>query len=68
MNELVDSLCALMRIGRTYEREEVISAVAAHLGFTRLANDIREPIESTINAGMRRRVLGYEGNMICRAS
>jgi hypothetical protein len=41
--ELVDTIQSVMRKGCTYDREEVIEAVASQLGFTR----VRETITAT---------------------
>ncbi|MCA9028879.1 MAG: hypothetical protein KDA86_26990 [Planctomycetaceae bacterium] len=64
--ELRDTLISVMRKGTTYEREDVIYAVAHHLGFSRVTDAVREPIKSAINSAIRQGVLGYEGSMIWR--
>ena len=55
-----------MRKGTTYEREDVIYAVAHHLGFSRITETVRTPIKSAINSAIRQGLLGYEGNTIWR--
>src|SRR5690606_34314048 len=64
--ELRDTLISVMRQGTTYEREDVIYAVAHHLGFSRVTDAVRDPIKSAINSGIRQGILGYEGNVIWR--
>lgn len=63
---LRDTLFSVMRKGTTYEREDVIYAVAHHLGFSRVTDAVRNPIKSAINSGIRRGNLGYEGSVIWR--
>ena len=65
-DELVGFLCSVMRKGTRYEREDVIRAVANHLGFRRLTDTVRTPVKSAINAAIRRGVIAYEGNLIWR--
>src|SRR5690606_6959338 len=65
-DELRDTLCSVMRKGTTYEREDVIYAVAHHLGFSRITETVRTPIKSAINSAIRQGLLGYEGNTIWR--
>ena len=65
-DELVDVVRSLVRPGRTCEREEVIEAVARHLGFARIRDTVRQPVKSAINAAIRRGVLGYQGSEIWR--
>jgi hypothetical protein len=66
-DELVEVFRSVMRKGTTYDREEVIPALARHLGFVRLTDGIREPIRKTINRAIRQGLLGYEGSLIWRA-
>ncbi len=65
-DELVETFRSVMRKGTRYEREDIYRAVANHLGFRRLTDTVREPIKSAINGGIRRGVLGYEGNELWR--
>jgi type I restriction enzyme, S subunit len=65
-DELIDSLRSVMRKNLEYEREEVIEAVARHLGFSRVRDTVRAPIKSAINAAIRRGVLAYKGQWIWR--
>lgn len=62
--ELRVTLISVMRKGTTCEREDVIYAVAHHLGFSRVTDAVRDPIRSTINNGIRQGILGYEGSVI----
>lgn len=66
LDELVDVLRSVMRKGQAMQREEVIRAVAAHLGFTRLVDTVQAPIKSAINAGIRRGILQYDRNTLWR--
>jgi hypothetical protein len=65
-DQLVETLCSVMRKDREYEREDVIHAVAHHLGFTHLTDTVRDPIRSAINSAIRRGLLAYEGSRIWR--
>jgi hypothetical protein len=47
------TLISVMRKGTTYEREDVIYAVAHHLRFSRVTDAVRDPIKSSINSGIR---------------
>ena len=64
--ELRDTLISVMRKGTPYEREEVIYAVAHHLGFSRVTDTVRAPIKSAINGAIRRGILDYEGSVVWR--
>jgi len=64
--ELREVFASVMRLGRRYDREAVIRAVTAHLGFTRLTDNIRQTVKSAITSGIRQKVLGYEGDVIWR--
>jgi hypothetical protein len=64
--ELRDALRSIMRKNTTYERTDVINAVARYLGFTRVTDSVRQPIKSAINSAIRRGVLGYEGSLLWR--
>lgn len=65
-DELRDVVCSVMRKQRTYEREDVIYAVARYLGFRRVTENARNAVKSAINSGIRQGLLGYEGNDIWR--
>lgn len=65
-DDFINLLCSVMTPGREYEREEVVTALAAHLGFARVRETVESPIRSAINAAIRRGLLGYEGNLIWR--
>lgn len=64
--QLRKTLISVMRKGTTYEREDVIHAVAHHLGFSRVADTVRTPIKSAINSAIRQGTLGYQGSVIWR--
>jgi len=66
--ELIDTLCSVMRKDREYERDDVIREVANHLGFKKLRDTVITPIKSAINGSIRRGILGYEGSKIWRES
>jgi hypothetical protein len=66
LEDLRDTLCSVMRPGREYERQEVIHAVARHLGFVRVTDTVLAPIKSAINSAIRHGILGYEGDRIWR--
>ena len=55
-----------MRTGTKYEREDVMHALARHLGFARVTDTSREAIKTAINSAIRQGVLGYEGSVIWR--
>jgi len=65
-DELVEVFRSVMRKGTTYDREEVIPALARYLGFVRLTDSIREPIRKAITRAIRQGMLGYEGSEIWR--
>ena len=65
-DELLEVFRSVMRKGTRYDREEVIPALAHHLGFVRLTDTIREPIRKAITRAIRQGLLGYEGNLIWR--
>lgn len=65
-DELIDTFRSVMRKGQVYEREEVMRALANHLGFRRLTETVKEPIKSAINGAIRRGLLGYDGDCIWR--
>ena len=66
LEELREVFASVMRPGRSYEREEVIRAVAEYLGFSKLTETVRQPVKSAINSGIRQGILGYEGDVIWR--
>ena len=68
LDELRETFRSVMRKGTTYEREDVLHALARHLGFVRVTDTIRQPIKSAINSAIRHGLLGYEGNVIWRES
>jgi hypothetical protein len=63
-DELVAVLCSVMRGGAVHEREAVVAAVARHLGFRRLTDNVRQPVRSAINAAIRRGLLGHQGTTL----
>jgi len=65
-NELRDTLKSVMRKGTTHDREDVIHAVAHHLGFQRVREDTRKHIKSAINSAIRQGILDYQGNQVWR--
>ena len=65
-DELVEVFRSVMRKGTTYDREEVIPALARYLGFVRVTDSIREPIRKAITRAIRQGILGYEGSDIWR--
>ena len=65
-NELLEVFQSVMRKGIRYDREEVIPALARHLGFVRLTDTIREPIRKAITLAIRYGVLGYDRTVIWR--
>ena len=66
LDELRDTLGSVMRLGQEYEREEVIHAVARHLGFSHVTETVRASIKSAINSAIRQGILEYEGSLIWR--
>ena len=65
-DELVEVFRSVKRKGTTYDREEVIPALARHLGFVRLTDSIREPIRKAITGASRQGILSYDGSMVWR--
>lgn len=63
---LRDTVRSVMRRGTTYDRDDVIRAVARHLGFSRVSETARRSIKSAINSAIRQGALGYQGSMIWR--
>jgi hypothetical protein len=66
LEELREVFASVMRLGRRCEREEVIRAVAEHLGFSRVSETTRQALKSAFNSGIRQGRLGYEGDLIWR--
>ena len=66
LDELREAFASVMRKGTSYERDDVIHAIARYLGFARLTNTIRQPFKSAINSAIRQQVLDYEGSLIWR--
>jgi hypothetical protein len=66
LEALRDTLTSVMRKGTTYDREEVIRAVAHHLGFARITDNARNPLKSALKSAIRKGMLGYEGNVVWR--
>jgi hypothetical protein len=64
--ELVEVFRSVMRKGTTYDREEVIHALARHLGFVRLTDSIREPIRKAISRAIRHGFLSHDGLILWR--
>ena len=65
-DELIDAITSVMRKRSTYEREEVIRAVANHYGFKRVTQSIRKQIKSAINGAIRRDIIERAGSDIRR--
>jgi hypothetical protein len=66
LDELRETFRSVMRKGTTYEREDVIHALARYLGFARVTDTSRDAIKSAINSAIRQGLLGYEGSVIWR--
>ena len=65
-DELIATLISVMQKNREYDREDVIYAVARHLGFERMRETVTSPIRSAINGAIRRGILSYQDNIIWR--
>ena len=65
-DELVEVFRSVMRKGTIYDREEVVPALARHLGFVRLTDTIRDPIRKAITRAIRQDLLQSERNLIWR--
>ena len=50
----------------TYERKEVIRAIANHLGFSRVTEAIRQQIDSALKGAKRQGVIDYYGGFLWR--
>ena len=66
LEELRESFRSVMRKGTSYEREDILHALARYLGFARLTDPSREALKSAINSAIRQGILGYEGSSIWR--
>ena len=66
LDEQRETFRSVMRKGTNYEREDVVYALASHLGFVRVTDTIRQPNKSAINSAIRQGLLGYEGSVIWR--
>lgn len=66
--DLRETLISVMRKRTSYDREDVIHAVAHHLGFRRVTENARSAMKSAINSAIRQGILGYEGSDIWRES
>ncbi len=66
LDELRETFRSVMRKGTSYEREDVIHALARYLGFARVTDTSRDAIRSAINSAIRQGVLGYEGSVVWR--
>jgi hypothetical protein len=66
LEDLRDVLCSVMRKGTNYERDDVIHAVAWHLGFARVTDATRDALKSAINSAIRQGILAYEGSRVWR--
>jgi len=64
--EIVQTLCSVMKTGKEYEREDVMYAVANHLGFRKLPEPVRKPIKSAINSAIRQGIVESNGSSIWR--
>jgi len=63
---LVDALASVMRKNHPYEREEVIQALAVHLGYSSVSDSMRETMKTVFNSAIRQGVLIREGSTITR--
>lgn len=64
---LVDALTSVMRKNHPYDREEVIQALAVHLGYSSVSDVMRDTMKSVFNSAIRQGVLIREGSTIRRA-
>jgi hypothetical protein len=64
--ELMEAFRSLMRKGTTYYREEVITALARHLGFVRLTDSVCKPIGKAVTRAIRHGFLSHDGSMVWR--
>lgn len=65
--ELIATIQSIMKPGVWWDHEELIEAVANHLGFARLRRTIRQPVENAIRNGVRQSVLYEDGRELCRS-
>ena len=66
LDQLLETLWSVMRKNREYDREEVVEAVAHHLGFSRVTETVGEPVRSAITSALRLGILGHDGQTIWR--
>jgi len=65
-DELVGYVRSVVRPGCVYEWDEVVQAVARHLGFARLRETIRWPIEEAMETAIREGVIARGGTTVWR--
>ena len=63
---LTKTVYSVMRKDVFYEWEDVVRAVAQHLGFQRLREEVAEPIHNAIRYLVRQSILSKEGTQVMR--
>jgi len=63
---LAKTVDSVMRKDTWYEYDDVVRAIAQHLGFERLLEVVAEPVRKTINYLIRQSILQKSGTSICR--
>ena len=63
---LIDALTSVMRKNQPYEREDVIQALAVHLGYSAVTDAMRETMKTIFNSAIRQGALSRDGSTITR--
>jgi hypothetical protein len=63
LDKLRETFGSIMRKGTSSEGEDVIHALARYLGFVRVTDTMRQPIESAITSAIRHGLLGDSTSM-----
>jgi type I restriction enzyme S subunit len=64
LEDILAAFRPVMPTASRYDRDDVIRAVARHLGFDRAGSRIREAIESTLPTAARRHIAWYSGTEV----
>lgn len=64
--DLIDALTSVMRKNQPYEREDVIQALAVHLGYSTVTDAMHDTMKSVFNSAIRQGVLHRSGSTIIR--
>ncbi len=65
---LMKSLTSVMRKDHAHERDEVIQALTAHLGYSAVSDAMRETMKTLFNSAIRQGLLARDGKLISRTA